>query len=149
MSFDRTICKAASELNPISLAKSAFSSAIEQPWNAVAQLTDGTLPSLHITDSKPTNTLASKAGSIIGTVLDFAVLSKATSGALDPLLAESKATVGASALKSGISGALYGGVFTSSAPGQNPFLGRLTNATDSALTFAAMGGASQSLASQA
>lgn len=55
-------------------SQSLFQTAVERPFNGVAELID--LPELRLTGDYYKNSFAAQAGTVAGTVLDFALLSK-------------------------------------------------------------------------
>lgn len=117
-----------------------YDTAVKQPIDGVRQLFGAKLEPTN----EANNSMAHKAGGMVGFIIDFTVLSRITGGAADKLIGKSatgffkseSVTVGT---KMGAAGAIYGGVFTPSAEGKTLLTGRLENAALSGVTFATMG----------
>jgi ADP-ribose pyrophosphatase YjhB (NUDIX family) len=145
------------------LGKAAFNSGIEKPVNGLGQfVSGGHLPELHILEPDAHATGAEKwfqtAGSAIGTIADFAALTAVAAtgvGAIAEIpaagaaLASVGSVVGGTAVAEGlatsaVTGAVYGGVLTPLAKGENQW-DRLSNAATMTATFVTLGGLSSAL----
>ncbi len=131
--------------NVADFGKEFVHSALVNPWNAVVQVADKVpgvkLPEIQMQGADHKDSLGAKAGALSGFVVDFAALSIATKGLTKPLLK----TVGigetgalASATTMGLTGGIYGGVFTPTENGQDLLTSRFKQAGVQAGTFAAM-----------
>jgi hypothetical protein len=127
-------------LSPIDLARGILDGALQQPWNALAQVTGDRLPAMHLVGDKD-QSLARKAGNIAGSVIDLLILSRLTGKATSSLFQHLPGVL-ASGVKFGMDGAIYGGIFTQSDNNKGLLRGRLQNAAINGLTFAAMGSTS-------
>lgn len=147
MSFESAIEKIGHELNPVEFGEAIFQTAIQNPINAISQLTGDKLPQLHLVNVS-NDTFAAKFGSILGFVGDFAVLNKFAGMALNPILGEASTQVWAGALKGGIAGAAYGGLLTPSGNGADLLKSRLESAALYGGTFAVVGGLSSQMSNR-
>ncbi|HEY9773730.1 MAG TPA: hypothetical protein V6C81_07960 [Planktothrix sp.] len=143
MRLSDAVVTVASNLNPVDFCTGAFAAGLEKPYNAVAQLSGHKLHEMHLVD-EGRSTVASEVGNLAGTAVDMAVLGLATGKVLSPLLERSTVSL-ASGVKLGTSGAIYGGIFTSSDKNKGLLRGRLENAAVGGVTFAAMGAAGGAL----
>ncbi|HEY9676767.1 MAG TPA: hypothetical protein V6C76_02110 [Drouetiella sp.] len=134
-----------------------YDSAVQQPVDGVRQLFGAHVEPKNDKDSS----IAYKVGETAGFVVDFTILSKVTGAARtrifgDPekeLFAfrevnankEKLAPILNSSINMGVSGGIYGGIFTPSSNDKNLLQGRLENGLVSGVSFAAMGGVSQAI----
>lgn len=127
-------------------AHGLYDTAIQQPIDGVRQLLGA-----HVEQRDESNSsLAYKAGGMAGFILDFTALHKVTGGAANKLMGESASGIFASeaartATTMGVSGGVYGGVFTPSSESKGLLQGRLENAAVNGATFGIMGGAGKLL----
>lgn len=127
--------------NPGNFVEGCFNGLIGNPWHAIVQLKNGST-SQHA-DATANNTVASKAGEMLGTVADFVVLSKAAD--LIPGVSALAETALGSGVKLGAIGGLYGGFLTPT-NGQNLVSDRFKSAITGGLTFGVMGGVARYIA---
>lgn len=124
-----------------------FHQAVESPVNGVTQIVNRVtgvgLPQMEIAGPLDHGSVGGAAGSIAGAAVAYFAFSKAAS----PLLANvGGAGARGAILRAGLTGAIYGSVFTQSDANSESFFGdRLSNGLVSGLTFAAMGAASHRL----
>jgi len=131
----------------LDFAQALFHSAVEKPFNGVVQIvnksTNAGLPELDVVGASRTDSLGTSAGNLAGTLIDYAILSKVAGLAMGNLGGSGLA---GNALRAGIVGGVYAGVFTPSDSNSNSFLNdRVTNAGIGAATFASMAAASDGL----
>lgn len=131
--------------NVSDFGKELIHSAFVNPYNAVVQLADkaggAKLEQIDMHGAENKDSLGAKVGALAGFVVDFAALSVATRGATKPLLTSmgvGESSAIANATNMGLSGGLYGGVFTPTEGGQDLLSSRLKQAGVQAGTFAAM-----------
>lgn len=142
MALENTIGKVGNEI--ASFGQGLFHGGIENPVNAVVQgvnhFSPVDLPELHIVDAPPPDSIGGKLGTIVGAAADVYFLNKATGHFLGKLGGDG---ISGAALRTGITGGIYGSVFTPSAPNaKNFYLDRLGNGAVGFATFAAMGATS-------
>ncbi len=132
--------------NASDFGKELIHSAFVNPYNAVVQIADkatgANISQIEMKGADNKESIGAKAGALAGFVVDFAALSIATKGATKPLLASmgvGESSVLASASTMGLTGGLYGGIFTPTENGQDLLTSRLKQAGVQAGTFAAMG----------
>lgn len=138
------LCGAGSEVarQAADFGQALIQASVEKPINGVSQLVNHALPShlpeLHIVDGEAASRSAGgMLGSIAGSALNFYALNKLGGGLLGELGGRG---IAGSALRMGITGAVYEGVFTPSDINSASFFGdRLTSAMVGGTTFAAMG----------
>lgn len=127
-------------------AHGLYDTAIQQPIDGVRQLFGA-----HVDQHDESNSsLAYKAGGMAGFILDFTALHKVTGGAATKLMGEPATGIFASeaartATSMGVSGGIYGGLFTPSSESKGLLQGRLETAAVNGATFATMGGAGKLL----
>jgi predicted GH43/DUF377 family glycosyl hydrolase len=131
--------------NASDFGKELIHSAFVNPYNAVVQIADKStgakIEQIDMQGAENKDSLGAKAGALTGFVVDFAALSVATRGATKPLFASmgvGETSALAQAGTMGLTGGLYGGVFTPTEPGQDLLSSRLKQAGVQAGTFAAM-----------
>ncbi len=131
--------------NVSDFGKELIHSAFVNPYNAVVQLADKTsgakLEQIDMQGAENKESLGAKAGALAGFVVDFAALSVATRSATKPLLSSmgvGESSALANVTNMGLSGGLYGGMFTPTEGGQDFLSSRLKQAGVQAGTFAAM-----------
>ena len=138
MSFDSIISSASHHLNPVDFLEGLYDGAIGQPLNAIRQLAGA-----HVEpNDRSHDSMAQTAGSLVGSVVDFALLSRLAGSLLSPVLGTAANSVLGSALNMGLTGAIYGGLLTPSSNDRGLLQGRLENSLVDATSFAAMGGVS-------
>ena len=141
MSLESLTIKVGRELNPLDFAEGLYQGVLGQPIKAVKQLCGATINETdHTNDS-----LALKAGTMAGTAIDFAILSRLSDGLLNPALGKSADTILGSAAKMAITGGVYGTLLTPSSSDRNLLEGRLENGFVYASSLAVMGGGAKSL----
>ena len=132
--------------NVVDFGKEFVHSAVANPWNGFVQIADKipgvNLPEMHSQGADHKDSIGAKAGALGGFVVDFAALSSATKGLSKPLMRMAgigETSALASAATMGLTGAVYGGVFTPTESGGDLLSSRLKQAGVQAGTFAAMG----------
>ncbi|MBS1953444.1 MAG: hypothetical protein JST89_04635 [Cyanobacteria bacterium SZAS-4] len=137
--------------NATDFGKELVHSALVNPYNAVAQIADKAgahLPTIEMQGADNKDSIGAKAGALAGFVVDFAALSIATKGATKPLLSSmgvSETSALSRATTMGVTGAVYGGIFTPTESGQDLLTSRLKQAGVQAGTFASMSLATSAL----
>ena len=121
-----------------------FHQLIENPVNGVTQIINKTvgaeIPKLEIAGEPERKSVGAIAGSVTGGVINYMLLSKVANPMLGNLGGEG---LRGQALRAGIVGGIYSGVFMPSPDNTENFLGdRVTTAMVGAATFAAMSAAS-------
>jgi len=124
-----------------------FHSGVENPLNGFVQLVNKTthtsLPELQIAGAPEENSWGTAAGNLAGTVADYALLSKIAGSTMGDIGGSGLA---GNALRAGIVGGVYSGIFTPSDPNSDSFFSdRLANAGVGAATFASMAAAANGL----
>lgn len=137
--------------NVSDFGKELVHSALVNPYNAVVQIADkagANLPKIEMHGADNKDSIGAQAGALAGFVVDFAALSIATKGATKPLLSSmgvSETSALAHATTMGVTGGIYGGVFTPTENGQDLLTSRLKQAGVQAGTFASMSLATSAL----
>lgn len=131
--------------NVSDFGKELLHSAFVNPYNAVVQIADkatgADLKQIDMKGADDKDSIGAKAGALTGFVVDFAALSVATRGATKPMLASigvGETSALAHATTMGLTGGIYGGVFTPTENNQDLLSSRLKQAGVQAGTFAAM-----------
>jgi hypothetical protein len=141
VSLESLTTKVGRELNPLDFAEGLYQGVLGQPIKAVKQLCGATIEETdHTNDS-----LALKAGTMAGTAIDFAILSRLSDGLLNPALGKSADTILGSGAKMAITGGVYGTLLTPSSNDRSLLEGRLENGFVYASSLAVMGGGAKAL----
>ncbi|HEY9679644.1 MAG TPA: hypothetical protein V6C76_16695 [Drouetiella sp.] len=131
--------------NVSDFGKELVHSAFVNPYNAVSQIADKAanvkMPEVDMKGADNKDSFGAKAGATVGFVVDYAALALATKGAVKPVfksmgVAESGAIAQATTM--GLSGGMYGGIFTPSDPSKDLLTSRIHEAGIQAGTFATM-----------
>ncbi|MBS2010876.1 MAG: hypothetical protein JST01_27745 [Cyanobacteria bacterium SZAS TMP-1] len=141
MSFDSLKSTIEDNLNPVDFARGFANGAFNRPLSAIEQLAGKQLEQ----QPQKSETLATKAGVIAGSVVDLVIVAKASGAALGPLLGKAAETTLGQTSKMFAAGAITGGIFTPSESSENLLSDRLKNGLISGTTFAVMGGVSKTL----
>ncbi|MBS1998691.1 MAG: hypothetical protein JSS86_20345, partial [Cyanobacteria bacterium SZAS LIN-2] len=141
MSFDSLKSTIEDNLNPVDFARGFADGAFNRPLSAIEQLAGKQLEQ----QPQKSETLATKAGVIAGSVVDLVIVAKASGAALGPLLGKAAETTLGQTSKMFAAGAITGGILTPSESSENLLSDRLKNGLISGTTFAVMGGVSKTL----